>query len=198
MGRDLPSVQGRWLEGRCVHRSGHAKAAACIGQRGKGACGQACALRWSGLRFAAAPLAAQGSWPVAELTSLTSFAAFKQAATSRITTRAAREATSSALLGAPEARSSLPARTLAATFLPFRRKAPTMPERQAPPGGGEFWGDEMVWTPPTCSATGAHCQARAIQMRLDRKKSRWGASHPTASSATVEVLFNHLKTEAPR
>ena len=84
---------------------------------GKGACGQAYALRWSGLRFAQTSLRCSVSWPVAELTALSSFAAFKQAATSQITMRAARAATSPALLGAPEARSSLPARAFAAESL---------------------------------------------------------------------------------
>ena len=45
----------------------------------KGAPGQAAALHRGGLRFAATALRCSGSWPVAQLTALTAFAAFKQA-----------------------------------------------------------------------------------------------------------------------
>jgi hypothetical protein len=48
------------------------------------------------------------SRPVAQLTALTSFAAFKQTATSQLLMRAARAATSPTLLGAPQAHCSLP------------------------------------------------------------------------------------------
>ena len=105
---------------------------------GIGACGQAYALRWSGRRCATTALRCSVSWPVAELTALTSFAPFKQAATSQLTKRAARAATSPALLGAPEAHSSLPARAFAGTSLLVRQKAVTVPERQAAPGGRRF------------------------------------------------------------
>ncbi len=136
---------------------------------GKGACRQAYALRWSGRRCAPTVLRCSVSWPVAELTALSSFAPFKQAATSQITKRAARAATSPGLagragpggpavrqaqtvlrtvyvrahlLGAPEAHSSLPARAFAATPLLVQRKAKAVPERRAAPGGGDFCGDE--------------------------------------------------------
>jgi len=78
------------------------------GRRGKAGSGQAAALRWSGRRCAPTALRCSVSWPVAKLTALTSFAAFKQAATSQFTKRAARAATSPALLGAPQARCDLP------------------------------------------------------------------------------------------
>ena len=81
---------------------------ACGGRRGKAESGQAAALRWSGRRCAPTPLRCSVPWPVAQLTALTSFAAFKQAATSQSTKRAARAATSPALLGAPQARCVLP------------------------------------------------------------------------------------------
>ena len=84
---------------------------------GKGACGQAGALRWSGRRCATTALRCSVSWPVAELTALTSFATFKQAATSQLTKRAARAATSPVLLVAPEARRNLPARAFAGTLV---------------------------------------------------------------------------------
>ena len=109
---------------------------------GKGACGQASVLRWSGRRCATTALRCSVSWPVAELTALSSFAAFKQAATSQITMRAARAATSPVLLGAPEARSSLPARAFAATSWLAPRKAALVASRQAVPGGGAVCGDE--------------------------------------------------------
>ena len=110
---------------------------------GKGASGQAAALHWSGRRCATTALRCSVSWPVAELTALSSFASFKQAATSQITMRAARAATSPVLLGAPEARSSLPARAFAAESLLVRRKeAALVAERQAVPGGGAVCGDE--------------------------------------------------------
>ena len=115
---------------------------ACGGRRGKAGSGQASALRWSGRRCAPTALRCSVSWPVAKLTALTSFAAFKQAATSQMTTRAAREATSPALLGAPEVRSSLPARTFADTVFVLVETAPSVPERQAAPGGGDVCGDE--------------------------------------------------------
>ena len=135
------------------------------GWGGKGACGRASALRWSGRRCATTALRCSVSWPVAELTALPAFAAFKQAATSQMTMRAARAATSPGLagragpggpavrqaqtvlrtvcvrahlLGAPEARSGLPARAFAGTSLLVRRKAKTVPERQAAPGGWRF------------------------------------------------------------
>ena len=81
---------------------------ACDSRRGKAGSGQAAALRWSGRRCAPTALRCSVSWPVAKLTALTSFAPFKQTATSQFTKRAARAATSPALLGAPQARCGLP------------------------------------------------------------------------------------------
>ena len=140
---------------------------------GKGAYGQASVLRWSGRRCATTALRGSVSWPVAELTALSSFAAFKQAATSQFTKRAARAATSPARLGAPEARSSLPARAFAATSWLVPRKAARVVSRQAVPGGGAVCGDEEVSpdsnSPEDClclangraSWPGAACKARA-------------------------------------
>src|SRR5437762_12588931 len=90
----------------------------------KGACGQAAALRFSGRRFASTSLRCAVSWPVAKLTALTSFAAFKQAATSQLLMRAARAATSPVLLGASEARRNLPARAFAHTLVVFVGRTP--------------------------------------------------------------------------
>jgi len=63
-------------------------------------------------------------------------------ATSQMTTRAAREATSPALLGAPEARSSLPTRAFADTVFVLVKKPRGVASRQAAPGGGSVCGDE--------------------------------------------------------
>ena len=123
------------------------------GQRGKAGSGQAAALRWSGRRSAptalrpepeargvarhkqssglfVSGLRASVSWPVAKLTALTSFAAFKQAATSQFLMRAARAATSPALLGAPQARCDLPEPRFAASVAVFETNT-TSPCRDA-------------------------------------------------------------------
>jgi len=86
------------------------------GQRGKAGSGQAAALRWSGRRCAPTALRCSVSRPVAKLTAL---APFKQAATSQLLMRAARAATSPALLGAPQARCDLPEPRFAATVQVF-------------------------------------------------------------------------------
>jgi len=65
-------------------------ALACVSRRGKGVPGQAAPLRFSGRRCAPTALRCSVSWPVAKLTALTAFAAFKQTATSQLTKRAAR------------------------------------------------------------------------------------------------------------
>ncbi len=111
------------------------KPAACTGWGGKGACRQASALRCSGRRCASTALRCSGSRPVAQLTALTSFAAFKQAATSQMTTRAAREAMSLPLLGAPEAHSSLPARAFADTVFVVVEKHRYCPRGRRHPAG---------------------------------------------------------------
>ena len=95
------------------------------GRRAKAGSGQAAALRWSGRRCAPTALRCSVSWPVAKLTALTSFAAFKQTATSQTTKRAARAATSPALLGAPEARCDLPGPRFADTAEVFAANTST-------------------------------------------------------------------------
>ncbi len=139
------------------------------GWSGKGVCGQAYALRWSGRRCAPTALRCSVSWPCRRTRFVRCAHCTQTAATSQITTRAAREATSPGLagragpggpavrqaqtvlrtvcvrahlLGAPEARSSLPARAFSAESLLVRRKAALVPERWAAPGGGDFCGDE--------------------------------------------------------
>ena len=144
---------------------------ACERLRGKGPSGQAVALRWSGRPLADCP-AMLGLVAVAKLTSLTAFAAFKQTATSQLTKRAARAATSPALLGAPQARPVLPERAFAATVVVLVRRATARGSRQAAPGGGDLCGDEEVSrdsnSPEDClclangraSWPGAACKAR--------------------------------------
>jgi hypothetical protein len=95
------------------------------GRRGKAGSGQAAALRWSGRRCAPTALRCSVSWPVAKLTALTSFAAFKQTATSQFLMRAARAATSPALLGAPQARCDLPEPRFADTAAVFATNTTT-------------------------------------------------------------------------
>ena len=135
---------------------------------GKGACGPAYALRWSGLRFAqtslrafalasakalarhrtvrrdcsVSGLAASVSWP-RRRTHCAHFVRYVQTtATSQITTRASREATSPALLGASEARSRLPTRAFADAVFVLVEKALSVASRQAAPVGGDVCGDE--------------------------------------------------------
>jgi len=90
----------------------------------KGVPGQAAPLHLGGRRCAPTALRFSVAWPVAKLTALTSSAAFKQAATSQLTKRAARAATRPAMLGASEALRSLPERAFAATVERLRRTAP--------------------------------------------------------------------------
>jgi len=108
------------LAARCSRSS---CALACGGRRGKVAPGQAAPLRLGGRRCAPTPLRCSVAWPVAKLTALTSFAAFKQTATSQLLKRAARAATRPAMLGASEALRSLPGRAFAATVACFWRTA---------------------------------------------------------------------------
>jgi hypothetical protein len=141
----------------------------CRGRSGKGASGQAAALRWCGLRFASTSLRCSVSRP-RRITRLDRFAHCAQTnAPSQMTTRAAREAASPGLAGragpggpavrkaqavprtvcvpahllsAPEARCSLPERAFAHTTVVFWSKTTTGAARQAVPGGGDFCGDE--------------------------------------------------------
>ena len=91
----------------------------------KAAPGQAAPLHLGGRRCASTALRFSVAWPVAKLTALTSFAAFRQTATSQLWMRAARAATRPAMLGASEALRSLPGRAFAATVACFWRTTPT-------------------------------------------------------------------------
>jgi hypothetical protein len=89
----------------------------------KAAPGQAAPLHLGGRRCASTALRFSVAWPVAKLTALTSFAAFRQTATSQLWMRAARAATRPAMLGASEALRSLPGRAFAGTVACFQRTA---------------------------------------------------------------------------
>ena len=112
-----------------------------VGRRGKGAGGQAYSLRWSGLRCAPTALRCSVSWPRRGTRYVHFVHCALTAAPSQWLMRAARAATSPALLGAPEARSSLPARAFAGAWA-VRGRTDTGFSRQAVPAGGDFWGDE--------------------------------------------------------
>ncbi len=101
-------------------------AVCCAGsrRRGKGAPGQAAALRLGGRRCAPTPLRCSVSWP-RRRTHCVRCAHFVQTtATSQTTMRAARAATRPALLGASEARLRLPGRAFAEPAVAFARRAP--------------------------------------------------------------------------
>ena len=109
---------------------------------GKGACGQAYALRWSGRRCATTALRCSVSWPCRRTRFVRYAHCTQTAATSQTTTRAAREATSPVLLGAPEALRNLPGRAFAGLALVLVANTRSWPSRQAAPGVGDFCGDE--------------------------------------------------------
>ena len=159
-----------------LHRLRHSRSTldggACDGLSGKGAFGQAAALRWSGRRCAPTALRCTVSWPRRRTHCALFVRSVQTTATSQLTARAAREATSPALLGAPEARRNLPERAFAATPLLSPRKAALVASRQGGLGGGAVCGDEEVSPdsnrPEDClclangraSWPGAACKAR--------------------------------------
>ena len=86
---------------------------ASCGGRGKGTPGQAAALRLGGRCCAPTPLRCSVSWPRRRTHSATCGRCVRTASTSQRTKRAARAATSPALLGTSEARLRLPRRAFA-------------------------------------------------------------------------------------
>ena len=66
----------------------------------------------------------------------------RTSATRMFTNRAAREAASPALLGAPEARCNLSPHAFADALLVFGAQTKHIGSRQAVPGGGDLWGAE--------------------------------------------------------
>ena len=93
------------------------------GRRGKGAPGQATALRLGGRRCAPTPLRCSGSWPRRRTHFAPCGRCVQTTATSQKTMRAARAATSPALLGASEARLRLPGRAFAKPAVVFAPQA---------------------------------------------------------------------------
>lgn len=124
-------------------------------QRGKGASGQAAALRWSGLRCAPTPLRCSVSRP-RRITRFVRCAHCTQTnATSQMWMRAAREAASPVLLGAPEARRGLSERTFADRWcLVFVERTQPVAARQACSVGGDLWSGEE--RSPEVGARSAH------------------------------------------
>ena len=128
--------------------------------RGKGTPGQVAALRWSGLRFAPAALRCSVSWPRRRTRFAHCVRCARTTATSQSTTRAAREATSPALLGAPQARPGLPGRAFAGTLVWFATSNTSAAARQAVPGGGDLCGGEECRT-----SVGARSALRKLTRR---------------------------------
>ena len=115
----------------------------CHGRRGKGVSGQATALHWSGLRCAPTPLRCSVSRP-RRITRFVRYAHCTQTnATSQMTMRAPRAATSPVLLGAPEARCGLPGHAFACRWcLVFVGNTKPVPARQALSARGDLWDGE--------------------------------------------------------
>ena len=151
-------------------------------RRGKGASGQAAARRWSGRRFAPTPLRCSVSWPRRR----THFAHFvrcvQTSATSQLTLRAAREATSPVLLGAPQARRGLPERAFADTLVLFAGRTTRGAARQAVPGGGDLCGDEK---------RRPGVGARSALRRLTRRGCLNGVSAANAVSSATRPQAEH-------
>ena len=182
--------------------------------RGKGASGQAAALRWSGLRFAPTPLCCSVSWPAAELTSLALLAAFKQTAASQSLIRAARGGHKPC--AARRSRGALqPARTrLCNGHWLSPTKTPAVAARQAVPGGGDFCGDEKVSpdenSPVDCSRlangrsswTGAACKAspevgaRSAHPHLTRRGCLSGVSEANVASSAARPQDDAVRPDA--
>jgi hypothetical protein len=107
-----------------------------LGWRGKGTPGQAAALRLGGRRCAPTPLRCSVSRPRRRTHSATCGRCVRTASTSQKTKRAARAATSPALLGTSEARLRLPGRAFAepAVAHPTRRTSGGLRGRRCPRG----------------------------------------------------------------
>ena len=150
--------------------------------RGKGTSGQAAALRWSGLRFAPTSLRCSVLWPAAELTSLTSFATFKQPAASQSLIRAARGGHKPC--AARRSKGALqPARTRLRVWPRlFPGRTTTGSARQAVPGGGDFCGDEK--RSPEVGARSAH-------PHLTRRGCLSGVSAANVASSAARPQDEH-------
>ena len=133
---------------------------ACGGWSGKGACRQAATLRWSGLRFASAPLRCSDSWPRRRTHFVRCAHAVQATATSQSTMRAARAATSPALLGAPEARRNLPARAFVQTLVLLSGNTDVVGLRGGRCPAGAIWVATSSAGPGSARASALRCLTR--------------------------------------
>ena len=148
------------------------------GRDGKAASGQAAALHWSGRRCAPTALRCSVSRPRRR----TRFVLCAQtSATSQLTLRAAREAASPALLGAPQARRSLPERAFADTLV-FAASKTSGTARWAVPGGGDLCGGEE--RRPSVGA-------RSALRRLTRRGCLSGEGAANAASSATRLKAEH-------
>ena len=179
------------------------------GRCGKGASGQSAALRWSGRRCATTALRCSVSWPRRRTRSVRYAHCTQTAATSQMTTRAAREATSprlagragpggpavrqaqtvlrtvcvrAHLLGAPEALHSLPGRAFAEAVLVLDANTTIGSARQAAPGVGDFCGDEE---------RSPEVGARSALRRLTRRGCLNGANEESVVSSATRPQDEH-------
>ena len=150
--------------------------------RGKGPSGQPGALRWSGLRCAQTALRCSHPRPRRRTHCVRFAHSVQTAATSQMTIRASRGATGAALLGAPEARSSLPGRAFAGVLGLFVARNTSATARQAVPGGGDFCGGEERRT---------SVGARSALRRLNRRSCLSGESAANAASSATRLKTEH-------
>ncbi len=145
--------------------------------RGKGVPGQSAALLLRGRRRAPTSLRCSAAWPAAELASLTSFVALKQ--WRRVSSRnaLARAAPRPVLLGAPQARRSMPGHAFADAFVV--RMEGEEPSRQAVPAGGDLWSDEDRWP---------GVGARSALRELTRRNCLSAVSKANAASSATRPL----------
>ena len=130
------------------------------GRGGKGTPRQATKLRLGGLRCAPTPLRCAVSWPRRGTHFAHCVRYVQTAATSQLTLRAAREATSPVLLGASEALRALSGRAFAGRLVFHSTRREARSARQAVPGGGDFCGGEE-----RRSSVGARSALRNLTLR---------------------------------
>ena len=150
--------------------------------RGKGPSGQPGALRWSGLRCAQTALRCSHPRPRRRTHCVRCAHSVQTAATSQMTIRASRGATGAALLGAPEARSSLPGRAFAGALELIVPGNTSAAARQAVPGGGDFCGGEERRT---------SVGARSALRELTRRSCLSGESAANAASSATRLKTEH-------
>ena len=146
--------------------------------RGKGPSGQAYALRWSGRPVGPTALRCSVSWPRRRTHCAHFVRCVQTAATSQLLMRAARAATSPALLGAPEAHSGLPERAFAEPVFVRVERATTRASRQALFGAG----DAQHRPPPRELPTGTDCRKAGAPLQSSRSQT---AATPRKQTARV-------------